>query len=187
MLATFLSIALFALPALAGFSIQTPKNIESCSPITFSWTGGHPPYDLVVVASDAPCGDILADLGGGHKTTTLRWDKVVLPEKMIGKSISLSLQDANGNEAWSDAIMYVQGPDTSCLTTTKPGTTTLAAPANAEGTPATSQPTTSAGAVAAGAANVGHNPLSGGAFTSRQMSGTVFAASALTALLTFTL
>lgn len=31
MLATFLSIALFALPALAGFSIQTPKNIESVS------------------------------------------------------------------------------------------------------------------------------------------------------------
>lgn len=31
MLATFLSIALFALPALAGFSIQTPKNLQSVS------------------------------------------------------------------------------------------------------------------------------------------------------------
>src|ERR1700691_2101276 len=47
--------------------------------------------------------------------------------------------------------------------------------------------TTSGGAVAAGAANVGHNPLSGGALTSRQTSGSVLAVSALAALLAFSL
>jgi len=187
MLATLLSIALFALPALAGLSIQTPKDLQSCSPVTFSWASGHPPYDLVIVASAAPCGDILADLGGGHNATTLKWAKVVLPQNMIGKNVSLSLQDANGEEAWSDSILYTQGSDTSCLTTTKPGTSTISVPANAAATPAATLPTTSAGAVAAGAANVGHNPLSSGAFTSRQMGGSVFAASVLAALLTFTL
>jgi len=187
MFATLLSIALFALPTLADFSIETPKDLQSCSPATFTWSGGQPPYDLVLVASEAPCGDILADLGGGHKTTTLKWAEVVLPQSMIGKDISLSLQDANGDEAWSGSIPYVQGTDTSCLTAAKPGTSTISVPANAVATPAASQPTTSAPAVAAGAANVGHNPLDSGAFTSRQMSGSIFAASALTALLTFTL
>jgi hypothetical protein len=186
MLATLLSVALFALPALAGFSIQTPKQLQSCSPVVFTWSNGISPFDLVIVASDAPCGDILADLGGGHKDTTLTWSKVVLPESMIGKNVSLSLQDADGNDAWSDSIPYVQGSDTSCLTTTKPGTSTISVPANVAATPSTSH-TTSPGAVAAGAANVGHNPNSSGTITSRQISGSVFAATALVALLTFAL
>lgn len=186
MLATLLSIALFALPALAGFDIETPQSLESCQPVTFSWTGGKGPYDLVIVASDAPCGDILADLGGGHQDTKMPWAKAVLPSSMSGKKVSLSLQDATGEEAWSKSVTYVE-KDTSCLnTTTKPGTSTVSVPAAAAATPAV-VPTASVGAVAAGAANVGNNPLSGGALTSRKMSGSVFAASALAALLAFAL
>ena len=45
-----------------------------------------------------------ADLGGGHKDTTMTWSKAVLPEKMFGQDVSLSLQDADGNEAWSDSV-----------------------------------------------------------------------------------
>jgi hypothetical protein len=45
-----------------------------------------------------------ADLGGGHQGTTMTWSKAVLPEKMFGQDVSLSLQDADGNEAWSDSV-----------------------------------------------------------------------------------
>jgi hypothetical protein len=188
MFATLFSVALFALPALADFTIQTPKGLEACTPAKFSWSGGKAPYDLVIVASDAPCGDILADLGGGHKGTSFTWSNVTLPDDMVGKNVSLSLQDADGDEAWSDGIPYTKTA-TSCkntTTTTAPGTSTI--PANAEATPASDpSTTTSGGAVAAGAANVGHNPLSGGALTSRQTSGSVLAVSALAALLAFSL
>jgi len=189
MFATLFSVALFALPALADFTIQTPKDLEACTPAKFSWSGGKAPYDLVIVASDAPCGDILADLGGGHKGTSFTWSNVTLPDDMVGKNVSLSLQDADGDEAWSDGIPYTKTA-TSCksttTTTTAPGTSTI--PANAEATPASDpSTTTSGGAVAAGAANVGHNPLSGGALTSRQTSGSVLAVSALAALLAFSL
>jgi len=180
MIATLISFALFALPALAGtFTIETPKNITSCAPATFKWSGGKAPYDLVIVASEAPCGDILADLGGGLKGTSMTWPKATVPASFIGKTLSLSLEDADGDEAWSGSIEYV-GADTSCLTTTTPGTTTVPSTPQNPATP-------SGGAVAAGAANVGNNPLSGGALTSRQTSSSVFVASAVAALVAFSL
>jgi len=186
MFATLFSIALFAIPALASFTVDSPKDLQSCTPAKFSWSGGKAPYDLIIVASDEPCADVLADLGGGHQGTSMTWPKVVLPDDMAGKNVSLSVQDANDDEAWSGSILYLRD-DTSCLnnttTATTPGTTTVAAN---EATP-TSVPTTTGSAVAAGAANVGHNPLSGGALTSRQTGGSVFAVSALAALLAFSL
>jgi len=181
MFATLFSIALFALPAIAStFNIDTPKEIQSCKPITFDWQGGKKPYDLVIVASKAPCGDILTDLGGSIEQTSFSWDKATIPANMSGHDVSLSLQDAEGNEAWSNAISYVVG-DTTCL-----GGTTTPAPANVEATPF-SEPTTTPAAVAAGAANVGNGPLSGGALTFHQISSSVFIISALTALVAFSL
>jgi len=184
MFATLFSIALFALPALGSdFSINTPKEIQSCAPVTFTWKGGKPPYDLVIVASKAPCGDILADLGDGHKDTTLTWQKAVLPESMFGQNVSLSLEDANGDEAWSTSIPFVKG-DTSCMTTTKPGTTTIPpAPANVAATPSSS-PSSPGGVTVAGAA--ASDPLTGGALTSRQTSGSLVIG-ALAALLVLSL
>src|ERR1700734_3196491 len=96
-----------------------------------------------------------ADLGGGHKGTSFTWSNVTLPDDMVGKNVSLSLQDADGDEAWSDGVCIVlrcsssfllthlaheQIPytktATSCknttTTTTAPGTSTI--PANAEAT-----------------------------------------------------
>ncbi|KIM73265.1 hypothetical protein PILCRDRAFT_829279 [Piloderma croceum F 1598] len=183
MLATLFSIALFAIPAFATeFTIDTPSSIQSCQPTTFHWTGGSPPYDLVIVSSDDPCGDILADLGGGLKGTSMTWPKANLSSDIIGKTVSLSLQDNNGLEAWSGAIKFVKN-DTSCLTAT-PATASASVPvANVEATPLSAPSVAPVGA--AGASKIGS--LLGGAPASRQTSTSVFVVSTLTALLAFSL
>jgi len=180
MFATLFSIALFALPAFGSdFSIDTPKEIQSCAPVTFKWHGGKGPYDLVIVASKAPCGDILADLGDGHQGTTLTWQKAILPENMFGQDVSLSLEDANGDEAWSASIPFVKG-DTSCMTNTSPETPP--APANVAATPSSSS--SSGGGVVAGAA--ASDPYIGSALTSHKTSGSLIVG-ALAALLVLSL
>jgi len=189
MFATFLSVALFILPAIQGvtaeFSIATPTSITACQPATFTWEDTKaPPYNLVIVQSTEPCGDILADLGD-HNTTSFTWSKVVLPASFIGKDITLSLEDAKGDEAWSGSILYkADGSGDSCLSNSgaaQSGTTTIPY------TTPTSTPSSSSGAVPVGAANAGIDPLSSGAYTVRQTSGPVLLFSAFTALLALSL
>jgi hypothetical protein len=197
MFATLLSVALFILPAIQGvaaeFNIDTPDSITACKPIKFNWddTKGAP-YNLVIVESTAPCDDILVELGD-HSGTSFTWDKVTIPASFIGKSITLSLEDSNGEEAWSGSIPYKgDGAGNACLSSSgaagsadsaTPGTTTIpySKPAS------TPTPTTSAGAVPVGAANAGTDPLSSDAHSVRQTSGSVLLASAFVALLAFSL
>jgi hypothetical protein len=195
MFATLLSVALFSLLAIQGvtaqFNIETPTSITACKPITFSWDNTKaPPYNLVIVGSTEPCGDILADLGD-HTGTSFTWNKVVLPASFIGKDVTLSLEDANGDEAWSGPIPYkADGAGNKCLSNSAastPGATTIP-PSTPTPTPTPSpSPTTSAGGVPVGAANAGLNPLSSGAHTVRQTSGSVLLVSAFAALLAFSL
>jgi hypothetical protein len=188
MFATLLSIALFALPAIQGvnaeFSIATPKSLTACEPVTFTWDKTKGPYSLYIVQSSQPCGAILADLGDINGTE-YNWTKAVLPANMLGQKVSLSLEDANGDEAWSQGVTFSNGTDLSCLvSTTTPGTTTV--PANVAATP--SVLSTATGAVAVGAANSGSNPFAhSGAPNARQISGSVFGISALVALLALAL
>jgi len=188
MFATLLSIALFALPALQGvnaeFSVATPKSLTACEPATFTWQKTKGPYSLYIVQSSQPCGSILADLGDINGTE-YNWTKAILPANMLGQRVTLSLEDANGDEAWSGGVTFSNGTDISCLATTStPGTTTI--PANPAATP--SIKSTATGAVPVGAANSGNNPFaSSGALAARQISGSVFGAGALVALLAFAL
>ena len=47
-----------------------------------------------------------ADLGDINDTE-YNWAKAVLPANMLGQKVTLSLEDANGDEAWSEGVSGV--------------------------------------------------------------------------------
>ncbi|KAJ3538128.1 hypothetical protein NM688_g6563 [Phlebia brevispora] len=113
MFTTVLSAALVSTLAIRGvrseFTIDTPQ-ITQCQPVQITWTAAQGPYNLIVVPSDDPCNGILADLGD-HDGLSMTWTANLT----AGTEVELSLQDANGDEAWSGPITIAASNDTSCL------------------------------------------------------------------------
>jgi hypothetical protein len=112
MFATLLTLALFAAPTLKGvaaFSINTPELVQ-CGSAHITWDASKGPYNLIVVDSADPCGPVIGDLGD-HNSTSITW-KVDIA---TGKSVMFSLEDADGEEAWSGIMKVAASTDASCL------------------------------------------------------------------------
>ncbi|KAJ7170765.1 hypothetical protein C8R43DRAFT_980985 [Mycena crocata] len=112
MFATLLTLALFAAPALNGvsaFQMNTP-DLTQCGSARITWEKTKGPYNLIVVDSAEPCGEPLADLGD-HDGTSITW-KVDFASK---SKLMFSLEDANGDEAWSGEMTVGNSTDASCL------------------------------------------------------------------------
>jgi len=192
MFSTLLTIALFVAPAIQGvfaeFSISTPDLVQ-CKSAKISWEETTAPYNLIVVSPEDPCGDALVDVGDFNKSS-ISWT----PNLPAGTLVQLSLEDANGDEAWSGNITIAASDDESCLApefrsnstsssavsgsaTVLSGTTLVVAPASTSSSAATAS-----GSVApVGAANAGTNPLSNSGVALRQLSTPVMALSAIAA------
>ncbi|KAF9456763.1 hypothetical protein BDZ94DRAFT_1274884 [Collybia nuda] len=166
MFSTLLTIALIVAPALQGvladFAVNTPS-INQCKDVKISWEATKGPYNLIVVPAENPCEDVLADLGD-HDSTTFTWTPKLAP----GTKVQLSVEDADGDEAWSGQITIGKG-DTSCIqsdksdpspTTSAIGGTTMVVPPNAGNPTTIVELTTSSIPSAVGAAgNAGANPF----------------------------
>lgn len=202
MFSTLLKLALLAAPALADFAISRP-DFTQCKDATISWEKTNGPYNLIIVNATDPCGDSVADLGD-HDGTKITW-KVALP---AGYKVQLSLEDADGEEAWSGDITVAESNDASCIPaslkvavpeTTKNSTTSdggaVANVANENNTPtvvvtptltvgvnASPSPSSSGNLKPVGAANAGANPLNNGAPSLRQASTPVLVLGALAAV-----
>jgi len=196
MFTTLISIALFVLPVIKGvaaqndFAVGAPKSISSCQPATFTWQDDKSaPYNLVIVESTAPCGDILAELGDVNGTT-YTWKSPSLPASYVGKNVTLSIEAANGDEGWSQSILYTNDGCTTTTTSTSatgtPGVTTIPA-ANVEPSFPPVASTSGSPAIPVGAANAGEDPLSGGALSARQTSGSFLVAGVAAALIAYSL
>ncbi|RDB26273.1 hypothetical protein Hypma_006707 [Hypsizygus marmoreus] len=207
MFSTLFTLALLAVPAIQGvlaeFAVNSPA-LTQCKESKISWEATNGPYNLIVVPAAEPCGDALADLGD-HTGTSFTW-KPTLP---AGTKVQLSVEDADGEEAWSQTITVEAGDDTSCLpggvvkTTSVKSTTKSSSSStrSSTGSPSTLvvTPTTTVeipGATdtitpeAVGAAgNAGANPLGldNGALTMRQASTPVMVLGALAAVLAISL
>ncbi|EKM58339.1 uncharacterized protein PHACADRAFT_252592 [Phanerochaete carnosa HHB-10118-sp] len=109
------ALAVRGVSAQDAFTIDTPV-MTQCQSALITWTSGAPPFDLVVVPSDAPCDSdkVLADLGDQLQNQSITWN-VNLP---AGTQVMLSLVDANENEAWSGTITVGGSDDSSCLAAT---------------------------------------------------------------------
>ncbi|KAL9714384.1 hypothetical protein Ac2012v2_002696 [Leucoagaricus gongylophorus] len=102
---TFLSAAFFFVFAinvvLADFAVSNPE-ITACKgqEVKVSWQPSKSPYNLIVVSADDPCGDALIDAGDFHQTfASFKVDKLE-----AGQKVQVSLEDADGEEGWSDII-----------------------------------------------------------------------------------
>ncbi|KAG6374403.1 hypothetical protein JVT61DRAFT_4440 [Boletus reticuloceps] len=192
MFTTFFSLSLLALAqsvlAQYGSSIDTPTFVQ-CQSTQITWTStGNPPYDLLIVPANDPCGHALEDLGN-QTSTSMNWTVNIA----AGTQVVLSLMDAVGNEAWSGTVTVANSNNTSCLTTTSPSPTS-SVPGNAHpggvATPSTtsttsSHPTSStfapAGAAGAGAVH------SASVLSTRPLSAVTLLGSAVLVVVAFTL
>jgi len=116
MFATLITVALFAVAtfngvaAQADLTIDTPQGVTTCVPVTISWSGGTGPYDLIAVSPSDPCGTPLVDFGVLNNNS-ITW----IPNFPAGTQLEFSVQDADGNVAWSGTVTIAQGSDTSCI------------------------------------------------------------------------
>ncbi|KAF5382118.1 hypothetical protein D9615_004456 [Tricholomella constricta] len=201
MFSTLFTIALLAAPAFADFTVSTPT-LTQCKDVKISWQATKGPYNIIAVPSENPCGDALADLGD-HTGTSIVW-KAALP---AGTKVQLSVEDADGDEAWSGSITVQKSDDASCIpadlvkpdSDSKPnnlvpssvagsGSTVVVTPTTT--VQAVVPQTTGAAPSAVGAAgNAGANPLGigNGALTMRQASTPVMVLGALAAVLAISL
>jgi len=188
MYSTLLTVALFFATALQGavadFAVNNPDFVQ-CGPAKISWAQtGNPPYSVTIVDAQDPCGTPLADLGDLNDTF-VSWTNNVLP---AGKQVEVSVEDSEGNEAWSGPLTVGQGASASCLAVSSAsnasGSTVVIKPA-ATSSPSTSSPSESV--VPIGAANAGTNPFSNSAPNTRQLNTPVMIFSVLTAAVVLTL
>lgn len=110
MFSTLFTIALLAVPALADFAVNSPT-LTQCQPAHISWAPTKAPYNLIIVADDDQCGDPLVSLGD-HDGTSITWPNTTLP---AGYKVVISVEDGDGNEAWSQPLTVQPSDDSSCV------------------------------------------------------------------------
>ncbi|TFK33248.1 hypothetical protein BDQ12DRAFT_446196 [Crucibulum laeve] len=189
MYSTLLTVALLFAPALQGvfaeFAINTPDLVE-CEDAKISWQPTKGPYNLIVVPASDPCSEALVEIGDFNQTS-ITW-KTSVP---AGTKVVLSLEDGDGDEAWSGEIEVGKGSGT-CSSSSSAVPSGSAAPSQASAAPSTGGTTlvippaassaaadSTASVAPVGAANAGTNPFSNGALNTRQISTPVMALSAL--------
>ncbi|KAH9002917.1 hypothetical protein EDB86DRAFT_90132 [Lactarius hatsudake] len=110
---TLISVVLFFLLGTravhAKFSVQTPM-FTQCGLTQFSWDQTKGPYNVIIVNQTDPCGEEVTDLGD-HNSTSLSWN-VTLPSSW---NVMISIEDAEGEEAWSGPITVQPSNNASCL------------------------------------------------------------------------
>lgn len=178
MYSTLICLALLTATAapgvLASFAINDPK-LTQCQNSTISWSKGTPPYDLVIVDANDPCGEPILEFN--HLTSTVFDWPVGVPENAL---IQLYVEDAGNNDAWSGTLTVGASSDASCLSQSVLSYFNMTTPSTASDTGATSNGSPappsanhSSGLVPVGAANAGTNPLSSGALSMRQGTPTM--------------
>ncbi|KAI0250248.1 hypothetical protein BJV78DRAFT_600444 [Lactifluus subvellereus] len=103
--------------AVAGFNVVTPK-FTQCAPAHFNWDNTAGPYNIIIANSSDPCGDSVADLGD-HNDNSATWN-VTVP---AGWTVVISIEDSQGDEAWSGPITVQHSDDNSCLPRAEPAAT----------------------------------------------------------------
>ncbi|KAI0783660.1 hypothetical protein C8Q75DRAFT_810718 [Abortiporus biennis] len=201
MYTTLFSVALFSSLAIRSVVADTIKvpNVElvQCKAAQLSWSGGNPPYDVVIVPPEHPCEDdkIISDLGGEHPVPNLEWNVAV----KAGVEVVFSVVDRDGNEGWSGSMTVGASNDTSCLQAltvanstssatssgVAPTTTLVVAPSTHSPVSTTSSSSGSddGAATAVGAANAGVDPgIGNGALSTMRVNGPAMVLSSLAAI-----
>ncbi|KAI0250265.1 hypothetical protein BJV78DRAFT_601554 [Lactifluus subvellereus] len=107
-------VVLTAFVALAyGYSVNTPTSAVVCQPLQITWSteGSSPPYYLSLIPAGQPYANALKQFPS-QQGSSFTWEKVDLPPNT---SFTVSLKDANGQQAYSAPTTVQGGSDTSCV------------------------------------------------------------------------
>ncbi|KAI0322745.1 hypothetical protein OF83DRAFT_1167239 [Amylostereum chailletii] len=113
MFATLISAAALSLLAVSGARadfVVNSTDFKQCSPAHITWSGTDNPVNVLVVPLYTPCEDTLADLGD-HSGKSMTWNVTL----KAGTKLLISLEDSEGDEAWSRSITVDASDDMSCL------------------------------------------------------------------------
>ncbi|KAF5371859.1 hypothetical protein D9615_009566 [Tricholomella constricta] len=99
-------------PRILALTINTPTNVVQCQPILLTWADGEPPYFLSAIPGGQPSAAAIKTFPN-QNGNTFTWN-VDLP---AGTSITLSLKDNTGVQAYSDIVEIKGGSDSSCVNT----------------------------------------------------------------------
>lgn len=128
-------LVLAPIAKVAAFAVNSP-NITECGDVRITWEDtGSDFYDVWIVNPSDPCADPYVDLGADHKQTSMTWNAAAVP---AGLKVQISIQNAEGDEAWSSAITVGAGNSSACKIPTeleklapKPSSSSVSASASA--------------------------------------------------------
>ncbi|RDX57309.1 hypothetical protein OH76DRAFT_1459876 [Lentinus brumalis] len=164
--ASLVTVALLAVGAAAqNFQINTPNPPTQCVPTQFTWSGGTPPFFLVINPGGQPGAAALQQYPN-LQSSPFTWSSNIT----AGTSISLSLTDSTGANALSAPVTILSGPDSSCLNGGAPASSGSAPTSGS--TSAAGTGTTSAGTTSAAGTSTGTSPASGTGTTKASTTGT---------------
>ncbi|KAI0682886.1 hypothetical protein C8T65DRAFT_261262 [Cerioporus squamosus] len=102
-----IAVTIFTSPTTAQFDLtfrSMPSNIAQCTPVTISWSGGTPLFDLALVSSGATPLQVYTGLAGD----SFQWSANI----SAGTTVSFQLTDAKGDIIVSPtALTIASGPD----------------------------------------------------------------------------
>ncbi|KJA19469.1 hypothetical protein HYPSUDRAFT_887602 [Hypholoma sublateritium FD-334 SS-4] len=122
------------------FTINSLTNVVVCLPTLITWTGGTPPYFLVILPAGQPSAAALVDLGE-QQGNSVTW----LTNLGVGVSAFLNLRDNTGALAQSASFTVLAGgnSNTTCTTETVSQSQGTAVATSASSSPATTTGSTS--------------------------------------------
>ncbi|KAG5638899.1 hypothetical protein H0H81_008959 [Sphagnurus paluster] len=151
--ASLVSIA----PSILALTINTPTNVVECQPILLTWDGGKPPYFVSAIPGGQPAAQAIKSFPT-QNGNSFTW----IVDLQAGTSISLSLKDSTGEQAYSDIVQIQPGSDSSCVNTSVAVSGTGGTAASTAGNTAAS----SSGAATTGASSTKPSETSKGSASS---------------------
>ncbi|RDB26383.1 hypothetical protein Hypma_006512 [Hypsizygus marmoreus] len=99
-------------PVILGLTINTPTGVVQCQPILLTWADGTAPYFLSAIPAGQPSAAAVKTFPT-QNGNSFTWNV----DLAGGTSITLSLKDSTGAQAFSDIVTIVSGSDSSCINT----------------------------------------------------------------------
>jgi len=100
-------------PSIAALTVNTPTNVVQCQPIQFTWSDGTAPYFFSIIPGGQPTAPAVKSFPT-QSGKSLTWKVDV----GFGTSLTLSLKDSQGTQAYSDIFTVLNSTDTSCISPT---------------------------------------------------------------------
>ncbi|KAF9468124.1 hypothetical protein BDZ94DRAFT_1294593 [Collybia nuda] len=102
-----------ALPAIAALRIETPTNAVQCQPLLLTWSDGKAPFFVSVIPGGQPAAPAVKTFPP-QDGNSMTW----VVDIARGVSLTMSLKDGTGAQAYSDIFVINDSSDNKCVNST---------------------------------------------------------------------